>query len=259
MTMEPVVRKSLPVPHIALVELNRPNARNAINSEVADALHEAVIHYEADDDVWVVVLTGTGNIFCAGADLAQVARGEGDKLLNRPGGFGGLAFADRQKPWIAAVNGAALAGGTELALSCDLIVAAENAYFGLPEVRLGLIAAAGGVHRLMRALPRARAMELIATGGKLSAGDALVAGLVNRVVPQDACVGEAIKLASEICENAPVSVRESLSIARRAYDLDDRALADLAMSARERLRRTDDYAEGPRAFLEKRAPQWKGR
>src|SRR5689334_3049860 len=147
-------------PHIALVTLNRPEARNAVNGAVAAGLEQAVERIEADTDLWVAILTGAGPVFCAGADLKEVSAGNAAALATEKGGFGGFVRARRSKLWIAAAQGHALAGGLELLLSCDLAVAAEEANFGLPEVKRSLVAGAGGVFRLPRALPRAIALEL---------------------------------------------------------------------------------------------------
>lgn len=259
---EPVAPVSLesPEPHVALVTLRRPEARNAVNGALALALDRIVKATEADDDVRVVVLTGAGGLaFCAGADLKEVSQGRLDGLMTDDGGFAGFVRAKRDKPWIAAVDGFALAGGCEIALACDMIVASEDAAFGLPEVTRGLIAAAGGLFRLPRALPRALAFELIATGGRLPAASALAFGLVNRVVPKARTLPEAIALATAISGNAPIAVRESLAVARRAYDLDDATLARLSDEAQARVMLTEDFREGPVAFIEKRAPRWLGR
>lgn len=246
-------------PHVALVTLQRPAARNAINVEAAATLGRIVRDLEADPDIWAVVLAGSGGqVFCAGADLKEIAAGR-ISLLWTEAGFAGFVNASRAKPWIAAVNGLALAGGCEIALACDLIVASEDAAFGLPEVTRGLLPAAGGAYRLPRALPRAIAFELIATGARLGAARALSLGLVNRVVPQAATVDTALELASTIAANAPIAVREALSIARLAYDLDDATLSRLSLEAQGRLERTEDFTEGPRAFIEKRQPRWSGR
>lgn len=215
---------------------------------------------EADPDIWAAVLTGAGGVaFCAGADLKVVSAGRMDDLYTADGAFAGFVKHPREKVWIAAVEGFAMAGGCEIALSCDMIVASEQSVFSLPEVTRGLIAAAGGVYRIVRAVPRAIALELIATGDRLAAVRAGELGLVNRVVKQGEAVAEAIALASRICANAPVAVRESLTVARQAYDLDDDALFDLGLQAQDRVMKTEDFAEGPRAFIEKRPAIWKGR
>ena len=245
--------------HVALVTLNRPAARNAVNAAVAQALDAIVTSTEADADIWAVVLTGAGNLaFSAGADLKDVSAGRGDQLWTERGGFGGFVFAPRSKPWIAAVNGPALAGGCELALACDLIVAVPGASFGLPEVKRALAAIAGGLFRLPRALPQRIALEMIATGEPISAERAHALGLVNHLAPADGLLEAALALAGRITVNAPVAVRESLAVARRALDLDDAALRAMSEAAGLAVRRSEDFKEGPRAFVEKRAPRWTG-
>ncbi|AEG51512.1 Enoyl-CoA hydratase/isomerase [Sphingobium chlorophenolicum L-1] len=249
-----------PVAHVALVTINRPDARNAINGAVARGLEQAVIETEANDDIRCVVLTGAGDrAFCAGADLKEISAGRVGDLVTRDGGFAGFVRAARQKPWIAAVSGAALAGGTEILLACDMSVVSEDASFGLPEVKRGLAALAGGLYRLPRSLPRAVALELIATGEPLSADRALGFGLINRVVPKSEVVAQALALAQTIAANAPIAVRESLVIARDAFNLSEKELEAASDALGTRLALTEDYREGPRAFVEKRAPRWTGR
>jgi enoyl-CoA hydratase/carnithine racemase len=246
--------------HIALVTLNRPQVRNAVNGELARALEAVVLELEADDQVWAVVLTGAGpGVFCAGADLKEVSAGRGEQLFTARGGFAGFVYAERRKPWIAAVNGKALAGGCEIVLACDLVVASDDAAFGLPEVSRGLIAAAGGLIRLPRALPRNLALELAMTGDPMDVKRAELHGLVNRVVSTSQVVDEAVALARRINRNAPVAVRESLQIARVAAELSEADARALTLAARERVMRSEDYREGPRAFVEKREPRWSGR
>jgi enoyl-CoA hydratase len=246
--------------HVAVVTLNRPEVRNAVNGELARALEAVVLDTEADPDVWSVVITGAGRgVFCAGADLKEVSAGRGDQLFTARGGFAGFVYAARCKPWIAAVNGKALAGGCEIVLACDLVVASDDAAFGLPEVTRGLIAAAGGLIRLPRALPRNLALELAMTGEPIDARRAELHGLVNRVVPTDRVIDEAVALARRINGNAPLAVRESLQIARVAAELSEVDARALTLAARERVMRSEDYQEGPLAFIEKRAPRWSGR
>ena len=247
-------------PRIALVTINRPEARNAVNGAVAQGLEAAVERVEADPEIWAAVLTGAGpHAFCAGADLKEVSAGRSTALSTERGGFGGFVRAKRGKLWIAAAQGHALAGGLELLLACDLAVAAETATFGLPEVKRSLVAAAGGVFRLPRALPRAIALQMIATGEPIPAARAAGFGLVNEVVPAAEVRAAALALARKICANAPVAVRESLAIARQAADLDEAALWEISRAASTRIRETEDFKEGPRAFVEKRPPRWVGR
>jgi enoyl-CoA hydratase/carnithine racemase len=258
--MNDAVLISRPMPHIAVVTLNRPAARNAVDASVAAGLNEAVTTTEADPEIWAVVLTGAGDqAFSAGADLKAVAAGKGEGLWTKNGGFGGFVYAKREKPWIAAVNGLALAGGFELALACDMIVATEEAAFALPEVKRGLIAAAGGVFRLPRRLPRVLALELVATGERLDAQRALALGLINRVVPKGQACDAALALAETICANAPLAVRESLKLVRAAQDRDEAEMWSMSNAARQRIQTTEDFREGPLAFIEKRAPRWTGR
>lgn len=248
--------------HVALVTIDRPEARNAVNGDVAAGLEAAVDATEADDDIRAVVLTGAGReAFCAGADLKEVSAGRGSALRTERGGFAGFVYRERSKPWIAAVNGKALAGGTELVLACDLVVAVRQAAFGLPEVLRGLIAAAGGLYRLPRAIPPNIALELILTAGQLDAERAHGFGLVNRLVADvDGLREAALALAAEIARNAPVAVRQSLRVAREANSgLDEAALRALTRDAFERVAASEDFKEGPRAFIEKRAPHWSGR
>ena len=246
--------------HVALATINRPDARNAVNAQVAAELEAAVDATEADPDIWVVVLTGEGqDAFCAGADLKEVSAGNGARLSTERGGFAGFVFRDRTKPWIAAINGKALAGGAEIVLACDLVVAAERAAVGLPEVLRGLIAAAGGLFRLPRAIPHNIALELILTAGQLDAQRAYQLGLVNRLASNEGLLDAALALAAEIARNSPVAVRESLNVARRANELREDELRELTRESFARVMASDDFKEGPRAFIEKRAPRWTGR
>lgn len=245
--------------HVTRLTLNRPLARNAINGDIATALEAALQATEQDDDVRTVVLTGSGReAFCSGADLKEVAAGRGRQLRTERGGFAGFVYATRTKPWIAAINGPALAGGTEIALACDLIVAADTATFGLPEVQRGLIAGAGGLYRLPRALPRHLALELVATGDPLQASRAHQFGLINHLVPALELQDTALSLAQRIARNAPLAVRESLAIARQAHDLDETPLRHLSAEGLARVAASEDLREGLQAFIEKRAPQWRG-
>ncbi len=245
--------------HVATLTLNRPDQRNAVSPELTAAMDAALQRFEADDDAWVGVLTGAGANFCAGADLKALHAGRGGELVTEAGGFGGFVRYPRTKPVIAAVRGFALAGGTELVLACDLVVAGTDAQFGLPEVTRGIVAAAGGLFRLPRVLPPARAMELILTADRMSADEAARLGMVNHVVEPDAVVDRARELAERICRNAPLAVRESLAIARDALRIDDDEAWSRSADAMQRVRDSDDAKEGVRAFVDKRPARWSGR
>jgi enoyl-CoA hydratase len=246
--------------HIGLVRLNRPDKRNAINGEVAAAMDWIVKETERDEAVRVVILTSSSpDFFCAGADLSEISKGRGHLLRSADGGFAGFVQHPREKPWIAAVVGAGLAGGCEIALTCDMIVASDTARFGLPEVKRGLFAGAGGVFRLPRKLPAAIAFELIATGDPLEAARAYQLGMVNRVVPAGEVQEAAVALARAIGVNAPMSVRESLKVARLAFEMPEAELWPVSHRVSAAVFSSEDAREGPVAFLEKRAPVWKGR
>ena len=254
------IRYELKDAGIAVVTLNRPAKLNAINAALTLAFAAIVKRIEADPAVRVVILTSSSErAFCVGADLAALAAGEGPQLLTADGGLAGFTHAARRKPWIAAVRGRAMGGGLELALGCDMIVAADDAQFGLPEPAHGVIAAAGGVTRLSNAIPRHIANELIATGALIGAERAYALGLVNRVVPAATLFDAALELAQAIARNAPLAVQEALALSREAAQLDETAAFAASLRAVDRLRDTEDFAEGPRAFVEKRAPVWRGR
>lgn len=249
---------------VMIITLNRPDARNAVNLPVQLAVGQALEEADRDPEVAVVILTGAGDkSFCAGVDLKALARGEQlrpDGAREQNWGFAGYVNHQISKPTIAAVNGAALGGGTELVLASDLAVAVESAIFGLPEVKRGIIAAAGGVFRIMDQLPPKKAMELVLTGGAIDAEEALELGLVNDVVAQGDLLDTAMDLASRIAVNAPLAVQASKRVARgivaneveREAGSWKRARAEL-----EVLMASDDAKEGARAFAEKRAPVWR--
>ncbi|HEX9683697.1 MAG TPA: crotonase/enoyl-CoA hydratase family protein [Acidimicrobiales bacterium] len=244
--------------HVALITINRPEARNAVNGEVAQGIEAAIDRLEEDNAVWIGILTGDGPVFCAGADLKAINSGKGAELMTQRGGFAGLVQRERTKPLIAAVNGPAYAGGCEIALACDLIVAAEGTTFSVPEVKRCLVAAAGALFRLPAALPRNTAMELVLTGDPISAERAHELGMVSRLTPEGGAIEGARVLAGQINANAPVAVRESRKvIAAAPYESDEAGFAasnaamGVAMSS-------SDVAEGLTAFIEKRPPEWKG-
>jgi enoyl-CoA hydratase len=246
--------------HIAIVTINRPDARNAINGEVTRRPEAAVDEIEQDTDIWVAILTGAGGkVFSAGADLKEVSRGMLASLMTERSGFAGFVHAQRSKPWIAAVDGLALAGGCEIALACDMIVASAGGEFGLPELTRGLVASAGGLYRMPRALPHAIAIELILTASRVPSERAAALGMINRLAPPGQVVASALVLAASIAANAPLAVRESLTIARLSSDLDEQQLRELSDAALLRMMKTEDFVEGPCAFIEKRPPEWKGR
>lgn len=249
--------------NIGVITINRPDARNAVNTAVATGIEEAIDQIEADDEVWVGVLTGAqtakGYIFCAGADLKQMSVDPGGMMTKR-GGFGGLVQRERTKPLIAAVDGPALAGGTELVLACDLVVASRTAVFGIPEVKRNLVAAAGGLFRLPRKIPRNVAMELALTGRlDFPAERAYHFGWVNVLCDEGQALDAAIKLAGQISENAPLAVRESRKIVLEATDQPDEVGWRMSGEGIAKMFGTEDFSEGLTAFVEKRAPRWKGR
>lgn len=255
-----VVRYEVVADHVALVTLNRPEKRNAVNVALANQLDACVKRSEADPNIRVVILTSSSDaVFCAGADLAEVAAGNGQRLFTPDGGFGGFVDAKRRKPWIAATKGAVVAGGMEFCLACEMIVAADDCTFGLPEVKRSLIATEGGVTRLMKAIPRAVALELIATGEPLNARRAYEIGFINRIVPRAQVLETAIALAKAIAVNAPLAVYEALAVAKETIVLGDKDSSQMAKAALERLRTTEDFKEGPLAFVQKRPPVWQGR
>jgi crotonobetainyl-CoA hydratase len=249
--------------NVALITINRPEARNAVNAAVSTAVGDALEQAQNDPEVRAVVITGAGESFCAGADLKAISRREN---LFHPDhgewGFAGYVQHFIDKPTIAAVNGTALGGGTELALASDLVVAEERTRFGLPEVKRGLIAAAGGVFRIVDHLPRKVALELVFTGEPMSSADALKWGLINQVVPDGTVVEAALALAERITVNAPLAVWASKRV---ACGVDDGVITGdepgWTRTSREigDVLRSEDAKEGPLAFAEKRQPVWKAK
>ncbi|MEZ5487427.1 MAG: crotonase/enoyl-CoA hydratase family protein [Steroidobacteraceae bacterium] len=242
---------------IGIITLNRPEARNAVNGAVAAALADITESLETRADVRVAVLTGAGGNFCSGMDLKAFLRNEDVKPRGR--GFAGLIRARIDKPLIAAIEGYALAGGFEIALACDLIVAATDARFGLPEVKRGLVANAGGLVRLPSQLPYRIAMELVLTGATVPAERLVALGLVNRVVAPGQALDEALRLAVEISSNGPLAVTTSKRVLRDSRDWPSTEAFDRQDAYTAPVFRSEDAREGARAFAEKRAPRWIGR
>jgi enoyl-CoA hydratase len=245
--------------HVAVLTINRPEARNAVNGDVARGMEAALDRLEEDDEAWVGIIAGNGPVFCAGADLKAIAAGQAGDLQTERGGFGGVVRRERTKPLIAAVDGPALAGGCEIALACDLIVASTAAAFGLPEVKRSLAAVAGGLFRLPRTLPAKIAMEIVLTGDPITAERAHQFGMVNELVEAGQALSGARALAERISANAPLAVRESRAIVAAAATTDDETLWKMGYAGMAKLASTEDFAEGPKAFIEKRPPAWKGR
>lgn len=242
---------------IMTVTLNRPEAKNAANRALAEGVAAAMDQLDESDDIKVAILTGAGNTFCAGMDLKAFVSGETPQIEGR--GFAGLTEKGPRKPLIAAVEGYALAGGLELAISCDLIVTADNAKFGIPETKRGLAAAAGGLMKLPRQIPPRIAMELALTGEFIDAQRAADLGLVNKVVPAGTALEAAKELAAKIVANGPLAVAVSKQVILESADwtADDmwQKQSELVMPVFG----SEDAIEGATAFAEKRAPNWKGK
>ncbi len=249
--------------HIAYITINRPEVMNALHYDANVELGEIFNDFKQDDESWVAIFTGAGErAFSAGNDLkaTAAATARGEKLSDKPVIFGGITSGfECYKPIIAAVNGFALGGGFELALACDIIIAAEHARFGLPEPRVGLIAAAGGMHRLPAQIPLKLAMGMMLTGRQITAQEAYRIGLVNEVVPGTEIMAAAERWANEILECSPVSVRltKEAVYAGLTYSVEEAMKLDKPRL--KRLLESEDFVEGPKAFSEKRKPQWTGR
>ena len=241
---------------VLIVTINRPEARNAMNKAAAEAISAAMDRLEAEDDLRVAILTGAGGTFCSGMDLKGFLRGESPSVPGR--GFGGLSQWTPGKPVIAAVDGYALAGGMELALSCDLIVANVNSKFGIPEAKRGLAAAAGGLIKLPRQIPPRIAMELALTGDFIDAQRAYELGFINRIVEGPAIDG-ARELAARIAENGPLALIASKAIIRNSHEWTEAEMWDKQAAYIGPVFTSSDAREGAAAFAEKRKPNWQGK
>jgi enoyl-CoA hydratase/carnithine racemase len=248
--------------HLLVVTLDRPHVRNALHRAASEELDQVWTMYEADPDLRVAILTGAGDrAFSAGYDVSEPAPPRGEFLAHRhPRGLGGLTLRhDLTKPLVAAVNGFALGGGLELAMACDIIVAAQHAEFGFPEPRLGRMALEGGMHRLARSVPLKVAMGMLLTGRRVSAPEAYRIGLVNEVVPLPELLPAARRWADEILESAPLSVQATKEAVMAGLGLPLSAAIALVPGAMARALASEDQVEGANAFLERRAPRWAGR
>ncbi len=244
---------------VGLVTLNRPEAMNALNPTILRELMDALEAFDADKNVGAMVLTGSERVFAAGADIKEMVEASEEQMRQSPfiGSFDRIRGI--KKPVIAAVSGWALGGGCELAMACDMIVASEKAKFGQPEITIGVIPGAGGTQRLTLAVGKAIAMEMVLNNRTLSAAEALQLGLVNRVVPVESYLQEALSLAEEIAGRAPVAVRAGKQAVNAAFE---GSLTEGLFTEKElfySLFSTEDQKEGMRAFIEKRKPNWKGK
>ena len=244
---------------VGLITLNRPQAMNALNNQLMRELMDALETFDKNDAVGAMVITGNEKAFAAGADIKEMADQSIQQMMDRDhvAVFGRIRTI--RKPVIAAVSGWALGGGCEVALSCDMIVASESAKFGQPEITIGVIPGAGGTQRLTRAVGKAIAMEMILNNRTLTAQEAYQFGMVNRVVPVEGYLEEALKLAEEIASRAPIAVRVAKKMINQAFE---RTLSDALAEEKQEfynLFATEDQKEGMKAFIEKRKPEWKGR
>jgi enoyl-CoA hydratase len=242
---------------VQVISINRPEARNALNAAVARGIADAVDELDSSDELWAAVLTGAGGTFSSGMDLKAFLTGELPIVEGR--GLGGITTRPPRKPLIAAVEGWALAGGFELLLACDLVVAAETARFGVPEVKRGLVAGAGAALLLPRRIPQALALELLLTGEPLSAQRAADIGLVNRLAPEGGALEAAVQLAEVIAGNGPLAVAVTKEIARSTFDWTIEEGWEQQGKLTAPVFTSEDAREGATAFAEKRPPVWKGR
>ncbi len=242
---------------VLVITINRPKSKNAIDKSVANGIASALEHLDGDESLRVGVLTGAGGTFCAGMDLKAFVSGEFPHVEGR--GFGGMTERASDKPLIAAVEGYALAGGCELAIACDLIVAAKDAKFGVPEVKRGLVAAAGGLVRLPSQIPYRIAMELALTGEFMEADRAIALGLINKVTESGEALQTACSLAASIAENGPMAVRVTKAVIQASRDWTQDEAFSKQNELTEAVFLSEDAIEGATAFAEKRKPNWKGK
>jgi enoyl-CoA hydratase len=242
---------------VLVVTINRPDQRNAVNAAVAEGIGRALDRLDADDELVLGIVTGAGKGFCAGMDLKAFVAGERPWFADR--GFGGITRRAAAKPLIAAVEGFAVAGGLEIALACDLIVAARGAKLGIPEVKRSLVAAGGGLLRLPRVLPRAIAMEMALTGDPILAERAHELGMVNRLAEPGGALEASLELAAAIAPNAPLGIIGSKRILNESLDWPDAEFFDRQETISGPIFDSEDAREGATAFAEKRAPVWRGR
>lgn len=244
---------------VAIITLNRPDQRNSVNAAFADGLRAGIRRFEADPALRVAVLCGRGKVFCAGMDLKALSDPASRDAILGEGRFGGFVSLERTKPVIAAVHGAALAGGFEIMLACDMAIAERGTKFGLPEPKVGLLAAAGGIFRLAMRIPPAKAREYVLTGKMFSTDEAEAFGLLNAVVEEGKALETSLALAAEIASCAPQAVEYSLRLARQAEQQAEVTLWPESDALLTSILATDDAREGASAFVEKRAPVWSGR
>jgi len=241
---------------IAIMTINRPEALNALNMDVRRELNEAMIDFRDDPELWVAIITGAGDrAFSAGADIKEFRPG----AIEEPKGVEIVSPDQIWKPFIAAINGYALGGGLELAMTCDIRIAAEHARLGQPEINIGFMPGAGGTQRLPRFVPRAMAAEILLTGQRIEAQEAYRIGLVNKVVPLDQLMPTAKQYAETICQAGPLGVRATKEAMIRGYNMTLQEGLKLERELVNRVRSTEDFMEGARAFAEKRPPDYKAK